>query len=804
MSSSRRPRAIVWWAAGVLLLGTGAFVLWRAGVERPGGETGSRVAGRSAFGRPNVVLITIDTLRADRLGCYGAKDAETPQLDRLAAEGVRFANAATTVPFTLPAHSSLMTGTYPPYHGVRENVGYELDDRLPTLAERLAAGGWATGGFVSAFVLDRRWGIGRGFDTYFDDFDPRESESSNLASVQRDGAETVAEAVRWLDARPPGPFFLWVHLFEPHDPYTPPEPYRSRHPGRPYEGEVAYADALVGRLRQALVERELFDRALLVVTGDHGEGLGQHGEGFHGFFLYDSTIHVPLIVRLPSGGAAGTVIDAAVSHVDLLPTLLEATGQPIPEHAQGRSLLALMAGEEPAAGARRQVYSESMYPLLHYGWAPLRSLRTGRHKLIAAPRPELFDLAADPEEATDVIRREPGLRTELGAALDRMIEGIGSDGQGQGTPAELDDETLGQLEALGYLAGRGGVALEEEGARERADPKDRIDLHQLVMMAQSELGRGDVETAKGHLEAALAKDPTMVDPHQMLGSIALQEGEPALAVESFRRALAVREDHRASLFGLANAYRRLGRTDDALDAFERLLELGPADPKALSAVAELLDQQGRRGEAIARLTAAVSGDDAPGLLLGQLGELRALDGERAVAAELFERALAADPELVAARFDLAVLREEDGRVDEAIGLYEETLERAPNHFQAQFNLGRLYGATGRPQRQRELWEAAVVSNPEFARGYLYLAKLLMDRGEDLTRAEALARLGLDKDPEHHAGPLGYYILADILNRAGRGAEAARAVESGRRIEREQRGETTPTDPRRPPAAGAAS
>lgn len=736
---------------------------------------------RRASGEPlHVVLITIDTLRADRLGCYGAEHATTPEIDALAAEGVRFANAATTVPFTLPAHSSLMTGTYPPFHGVRENVGYQLDSGLPTLAEELAAGGFSTGGFVSAFVLDSRWGIGRGFEEYFDDFDPEESASGNLGAVQRDGAETVAAAVAWLDEPRQGPFFLWLHLFEPHDPYTPPEPHLSRHAGRPYDGEVAYADALVGRLRRALEQRGLLERSLVVLTGDHGEGLGQHREGFHGFFVYDSTVHVPLVVRGPF--ADGRVIDAPVSHVDLLPTLLELAGLRVPTEVQGRSLLPLLRGE--AESEERMVYSESMYPLVHYGWAPLRSLRTRDHKLIAAPRPELYDLAADAGESDNVVQHHRRLYAELGGELDALVERLGRGGRQEAAPAALDEETLAQLQALGYLAGRGGVAIADEDAAERADPKDRIDLHQLVMLAQSELGRNDLDAARGRLTEALARDPSMVDAHQMLGSIAMQQERPEDATGHFQAALEVRSDHAASLFGLAAAYRRLGRLPEALVGFEQLLRLDPGDVKAVAGVAELLQLLGRRPEAIAALEAAVAVADPPALLLNQLGELRTLDGAGAAAIELFERALEAKPELVVARFNLAVLYEESGRDGRAIELYERVLEQAPRHFQAQFNLGRLEGARGRPGRQRELWEAAIESNPDFARGYLFLAKLLMDRGDDLARAEELARAGLARDPEGHAGPLGHYILADILNRAGRPAEAARAAETGRRIERE--------------------
>lgn len=770
-----------------LLLAAAAFLLLRAPAARTPGEAWSRLARRAGIERLDVVLVTIDTLRADRLGSYGSASATTPNLDALAAEGVRFANAATTVPFTLPAHSSLMTGTYPPYHGVRENVGYELDARLPTLASSLAAGGWVTGGFVSTFVLDSRWGIGRGFATYFDDFDPAVSASGNLASVQRDGAETVAAAVDWLDRRPPGPFFLWLHLFEPHDPYEPPEPYRSRHAGRPYDGEVAYADALVGRLREALEARGLFDRALVVVTGDHGEGLGQHGEGFHGFFVYDSTVRVPLIVRPPFRQLAGGVVDAAVSHVDLLPTILEAAGRPVPEHAQGRSLVPLLLGREEPPGVERQVYSESMYPLVHYGWAPLRSLRTRDYKLIAAPLPELYELASDPGEQVNLVQRRRRLATELAGELEAMAGRIGAADREPAGRAELDEETLSQLAALGYLAGRGGVAIDEEHARERADPKDRIELHQLVMAAQSELGKGELDAARGRLEEALDRDATMVDAHQMLGTIAMREERFPEAAASFQAALAVKDDHLASLFGLASAYRRMGRAEEALVGFRRLLALDPDDVKAVAAVADLLAADGRAAEAVAVLETALAREDPPALLLNQLGELEAVAGEGEAAAEHFRQALAAKPELVAARFNLAVLTEEAGRLDEAIALYEETIERAPGHFEAQFNLGRLYGRRGEPRRQLELWEAAIASNPDFARGYFYLAKLLMDRGEDLARAEALVREGLAKDASHRAGPLGYYVLADILNRTGRGREAAQAAATGRRIEREASG-----------------
>jgi arylsulfatase A-like enzyme len=404
----------------------------------------------------NVILITLDTLRSDRLSCYGSAVVDTPNIDGFAAEGVLFSNAASTVPFTLPAHSSILTGLYPPGHGVRENVGYTLDPSIPTLAEVMSEGGWSTAGFVSAFVLDGRWGIDQGFDHYFDDFNLADFETANLSSVQRSGDVTVAEAVRWLDERPQNtPFFLWLHLYDPHDPYDPPEPFKSQFPGRPYDGEVAYTDSLIGEFRRALEERGLLSSSLVILTADHGEGLGDHDEAMHGFFVYDTTIHVSLIVRPPTATDGGRAVDSAVSHVDIFPTVLDAVGLSAPKRVHGQSLLPLIVGDDFIPD--RGVYSESLYPLLHYGWAPLRAFRTDSRKLISAPRPEVFDVITDPREERDLSLDQPGLTEELENRLADLRAEIERDAPATGAAPDLDAETLAQLQALGYAAGQGGV-----------------------------------------------------------------------------------------------------------------------------------------------------------------------------------------------------------------------------------------------------------------------------------------------------------------------------------------------------------
>ena len=772
--------------AGVALLAVlaaffvAAFGCGRAEQREPGEVAGQAVPRPAAPKALNIVLITIDTLRTDRLSCYGSDRVRTANIDGFAAEGVRFTNAATTVPFTLPAHSSIMTGLYPPGHGVRENVGYTLDERVPTVAEMLSRAGWATGGFVSAFVLDERWGIGRGFDRYFDDFDLSGFDTANLSSVQRRGDETLAEAVRWLDERPPEkPFFLWLHLYDPHDPYEPPEPWASEYAGRPYDGEVAFTDSLIGDFRKALEERGLLERSLVILTADHGEGLGDHGESSHGFFVYDTTVRVALIVSLP-GRPAGTTVDTAVSHVDIVPTVLDAVGVTAPR-LHGESLLPLIRGAQ--VKTRRGVYTESFYPLLHYGWAPLRAFRSAGNKLISAPRPELYDLRADPREQDDLSQARPDVRAELERGLARLrsdIEPAESAESAESAAPDLDPHTLAQLEALGYAAGQGGVTLAEEEDRPRADPKDRIDLHRTIMRAQSLMQR-DPEEAEHSLRVVLEVDADILDAQQMLGQLALADHRPEEALGYFRRAIELQPDHANSIMGMASTYRSMGRFDDAIAGYRRLLEVQGHNTGASLAIADLEIERGHLEEALTALQGAQEGSEAPALIHNRMGEIRVLQARPDDAVLLFEQAAAENEKFANPRFNLAVLAEEQGDIHAAVGYYEQAVELAPGYFQALFNLGRLVGELGQVDRQQELWQAAIDANPDFVQGYYRLAKLTMDRG-DLARAEDLARTGIGKDRRHEAGPLGYYVLADILNRTGRRAEAAEAVAAGRRIQ----------------------
>src|SRR5438093_1706910 len=390
------------------------------------GRSGGR-RGRPPGAGLNVLLVTLDTTRADRLGCYGYAGARTARLDRLAAEGVRFENAFADAPITLPSHASLLTGLYPFEHGVRNNGNFYLPDRFETLATLLRKRGYRTAAFVSSFVLDRRYGLARGFESY----DDRMEEAVALGSggeAERRGDRTALACTRWLEGyaaqRASTPFFVWLHLYDPHEPYRPPPPFRELFADHPYDGEVAFADVVVASVLEKLAQLGLLDRSLVVVVADHGESLGDHGEETHSMFLYESAIRVPLILWRPGVLPAGRVVASPVRTVDVAPTILDILGEPPLAAPHARSLRGTIDGRAPERPAA--IYAETYVPKLYLNGAALRALREDRYKLIDAPRPELYDLDRDPGETQNRLEQEPALANGLRAELERLTGGADS------------------------------------------------------------------------------------------------------------------------------------------------------------------------------------------------------------------------------------------------------------------------------------------------------------------------------------------------------------------------------------------
>ncbi len=746
------------------------------GVGEPGAGSGA------STGSPNILLITLDTLRADRLGSYGYAGARTPHLDALAGRGLRFSQATTVMPLTLPAHASLMTGTFPAYHGVRDNGGFYLGEDAVTLAEVLRGSGYRTGGFVGAFVLDSRWGIGQGFERFFDDFDLTEfNDAPGMDAIQRPGSVVVDQALDWLRSTAPAdggdarPFLAWIHLYDPHTPYQAPEPFRSRFPATAsgaYDAEIAYTDNQVGRLLAALEEDGRLENTLIAVLSDHGEMLGEHGEPTHGFFIYDAAVRIPMLLAGP--GIPVAEITEQVRIVDLRPTLLTRLGLELPSAVQGADLLAAAGGEQ----LRLAGLSESWFPRFHYGWSELTSIQDGRYKLIRAPRRELYDLIADPGEEADLAVEQPEIADRLEAALLSMLEEMAGP-ETQAAPQPVDAETAAKLQALGYL-GSGSRHLDDDG-RPRADPKDKIGLYNLLKQATASAALGEMEQAISTVRRALVEDPGIVEGHLLHGNFLRKSERYGDAVAAFQAALDLDAEHHEALYSLALAYKEMGRLEDAQAGLERAADLDPRNGKVLWQLADLAMRQGRFADAETRLLRALDLDLDRARFLLKLGECYLEMGRLDDAQRRLLGARAENPELVTVSFNLGLVHEERGQTERAIEEYRKEVVANAGAYRASFNLAKLLQQKGRRQEALGLFRQTVEIQPQFGTGHLYLAKALLDEG-DLEAAEAAARRGLERRPEPRLAPLGHFVLADVYNRQGRLEEAAREEAAGRRLQ----------------------
>jgi arylsulfatase A-like enzyme/Flp pilus assembly protein TadD len=725
----------------------------------------------------NLLLVSLDTMRADHLGSYGYAAAQTPRLDALARSGLRFETATTVMPLTLPAHSSLMTGTFPAWHGVRDNGGFYLADEQITLAELLRDKGYRTGGFVGAFVLDRRWGIAQGFDRFFDEFDlERFRDSPSMDAIQRPGGEVVDQAVSWLAADHDRPFFAWVHLYDAHTPYTAPETYRSRFPRTlhgAYDAEVAYADALVGRLLDALSADGRIDETLVIVVGDHGEMLGEHGEQTHGFFIYEAATRIPLIVAGP--GVPARNVSDQVRIVDVLPTVLDLLGVPAPPAVQGASLMPLARGERLALMA----HSESWYPRYHYGWSELRAIQDGRFKYIRAPRPELYDLRGDAGEIADQSAQDPGRLASLARGLEAFEVGIVSKEPHQG-PRPVDSETEERLAALGYVGA--SVTRRHLEERPRGDPKDKIRLYNLMKQAGSLAGENRVEDAIAAVKKALEADPEIVEGYMLLGNFHKKAKRLAEAIAAYKQALALDDEHQGALFSLALAYKDQGRLDEAQAGFERARTLDPRNGKVLWQLADLQMRRGEPRKAAAVIQDALARKVDEHRFLLKLGESQIEAKQFAEAEKSLKAALEKKPGLETARFNLGLVYEETGRPEEAIAAYRAEVDTNAKAYRAAFNLAKLLQKAGRGEEAVKFFRKTVEVQPDFGTGHLYLAKALLDAG-DLRGAEESARRGLASKPDPRLAPLGHYVLADVYNRLGRTADAERELAAAKKRQR---------------------
>ncbi len=771
MAANARRRRL-WLAGAVLLaLGVGALLVLRAGPPKTDAAARRRLAARRpAPADLNVVVITLDTLRADRLGCYGFRGVATPNIDGLAAEGVLFEQATSTVPLTLPSHTSIFTGLIPPKHGVRDNGGFFVDEKTTTLAERMKAGGFATGAFIGAWVLDSRWGLDQGFDTYSDRFDLSKYKIVNLGTVQKKGDEVMDLALEWLEGVKSRKFFAWVHLYDPHTPYEPPEPFRSRYPGQPYLGEVAYTDQVVGRLVSWLKGAGVWDRTVLVLLADHGESLGEHGENAHTFFVYDATQHVPLVVRTPWGDRGRS--RAQVSTVDVMPTVLDLVGLAPQPGIDGRSLARLV--QYPAADAPGVAYAETYFPRFHYGWQHLRAMRDGKWKYIEAPTPELYDVQQDPGETKNVYRAFSRRAEDLRLLLEKMA---GSGVQAAPDATTLDPETLQRLAALGYVGGGPRV----DPAAVLPDPKDKIALFERMGEARG-LAKGEkLDEAVAAMRAVIAEDPGIIDAYTALGGWLRSLKKPDEAIAAYRRALEIQPENEMALSALAEVYRAQGKPDAAIEGYRTALKLQPRQPTVWYQLATLYLDLGREAEARKTFDEALKHNPKMGAAYNSLAALAFERGEMEEAERLVRKGLELEEDMRSSRFNLGRVLEARGQVAEAERLYREELAQFSDNGRARFNLAQLARQRGDRAGYLAQLRESTEKAPEFGAAFFFLAREELGAGR-LEEAADLARRGLEVDKGSRVAPLGHYVLADVYTRQGKKAEADEEVAKARRIE----------------------
>lgn len=677
----------------------------------------------------NVLFVTLDTTRADRLPAYGYTGVATPNFDALAKESYVFEDAISQVPLTLPSHTSMMTGKLPIGHGVRDNSGFFLDQKETTLAESFKQAGYVTSAFVSAFVLDSRWQLNQGFDLYFDNFNLAQFQDLNPRDVQRRGEETEIEASHWLEENKDHKFFSWVHFYDPHDPYDPPEPYHTQYADKPYNGEIAYMDDVFGRLMKKLRELGLQDRTVIVIAGDHGEGLGEHEEAAHAMFLYNTTQHVPLFLHAPGGGEGR--VPGVVSLIDIAPTLLDLAGLPPVPEMQGSSLLSKINGADSRS---RAAYSESIYAEVHYGWSPLEAITTDEYKYIKAPKEELYDRKNDRNETRNLMKEKASYAKVLQNDLQDLITKYAA--KNLSGPQKMDAETEERLRALGYV---GSTATSTPESR-MIDPKDKIQLARGIQLAFDSLETKHYNKALEEITPVLREDPTMVDAHFVAGVANIGLEKYDAAIDELMRTISFRPDHTMALYNLGFTYELKGDLKEAEHWYQKVLQYESKHLFTMLRLAHVyreLNQPERARQyflatvsSYERALQATKGEKAKAALYSTLGELYFGAGDLSKAELNYRSAILLAPDHDSFHYNLAQIFEATGNIPAAVDAYREEIRIDPKSFKSFNNLGLIYKNINRLEDASLCFQKVIELDPQDPRGYLLLSGTYRKMGRE--------------------------------------------------------------------------
>jgi arylsulfatase A-like enzyme/Tfp pilus assembly protein PilF len=672
--------------------------------------------------RPNVLIITMDTTRADHLGCYGYQNIKTPALDRLAQEGVRFEKVYATAPITLPSHASIMTGTYPIYHGARNNATYRVDDSITTAAEIFKRKGYQTAAFIAAFPLLGRFGLRQGFDVYDDRIEEGKEKRAHLFQERRADDQSKL-AVQWLEHRPPGPFFMWVHYFDPHFAYEPPSPFREEYFFHPYDGEIAFVDSQIGRLLEALRQEGILDDTLVVVTADHGESLGEHEEKTHAMLIYYGTIQVPLILRFPKQFPAKTVVSDMVRSIDILPTLLDYVGIPAIPQIQGVSLRPLIAGKKKSLDL--VAYTETMAPYLHFNWSLLEGLRTTEYSYIKADPEELYQVNQDPKELHDLSGTDPKKLAQLRTTLDQLKPTLVNP-KPPDAAIKMDTETEDRLRALGYI--QGSAKPPQPGAK-LPNPRFKVAMLEQFFAADSLLAAEQYERSLTAFDQIIAQDPSFGRAYLEKGMAYFKLHEYEKAIENYNRAEELLPDQTELYLNRAQSRLALDQTDTAkavADLYQGL-KLDPTNSQAYVTLAHIKFMEKKPKEGFDLLLKAVKANPKSEKAHFELGSFYRLLGKFVEAKNEFLQSKNANPDFAPAAFELARLQYQTGEGEAAMQNLQEALNRDPKMVQAHALLAQIFLDKDQPDKAQAHLDIALALNPNSATAHFTQGNILVKK-----------------------------------------------------------------------------
>ncbi|MEW6378136.1 MAG: tetratricopeptide repeat protein [bacterium] len=726
-------------------------------------RTGSGLSRQAKAPQFNIVLISIDTLRADHLGCYGYKGTQTPVIDQLAREGALFSHCLTPSPVTMPAHLSMMTGLYPLSHGVRNNGTFVAAPELVTLAEVLKDQGYQTAAFVGSFVLDRRFGLDQGFDV-FDDYMNKDQELTLLLYNERKAENVVSEAEKWLKANGSNkPFFLWLHCFDPHAPYEPPKPFADIYKTNLYDGEIAYTDQTLGRLVVSLKEMNLWDQTLLVLTADHGEGLGDHGEKTHAIFIYDSTLHVPLIIRYPKLLPQNVEISQEVTLLDIFPTVLELAGVEKEMDIHGKSLVGLLKNGKEDKPIRQEFFCETYYPLYNHGWSPLEGIRTSEWVYIRAPKPELYHMIEDRGQLKNLYTTQQQVADNLDRQMEALKARIARVKSQQSKKVAMDQETAQRLRSLGYVA-----TVHEASGKELAttypDPKDMINTLDFLNMGTYYFGKGETEKAIEQFLSVLKVNPNDVFTHFVLGYIYDQTGKTDLAIREFEETLRLDPRYVSAYNDLGTVYNRLGQYDKALEQFRKALEVNPEYAESVENMGVVYFALKDYDQALKYFEQSLQMNPKSHKAYNNIGSVYLAWGDYQKAREYLEKSHQMDPTYIDAYNNLGSVLISLGEFDKAIEKFQGLLKLNPQHLEGRVNLASAYIGRGKYDEALRELEIAQKINPNMPKIYNCLGTLYV-RSEKFAEAIPQFEKTLSLDPNsfeaHYNLGIAYFRLGQL-------------------------------------------